>query len=503
MEGVNTMENTVYGLFKSIAAKQPDAPAVIENNRTMTFSELSDMVDMIADSFPDNTYAVGVVMRHRAEMIASILAILKTGAKYIPAEPAFPIGRIHYMMEEAKVDFVLTEMQYSSKLENFEQIYSDCSVCAAAPGSKERVYRQNADDIAYILYTSGTTGRPKGVSVTNRNICHYVRAFENEFHPKQGDVMLQYSVCSFDIFVEEVFTSLLNGTALAIPSEEDKKDIHSLMAFVDKHQVTMLSGFPYLLAEMNHLESVPQSLRLLISGGDVLRGHHVDKLLDKAEVYNTYGPSETTVCASYYRCRDGQVLEDGTYPIGHPVLGASIKILDDKGNEAAKGETGEICIFGGGVSNGYSGDHEEENKAFVKLDDGTKMYHSGDLGYILPDGNIAFLHRMDTQIMIYGKHVEVMEVESKLYQCSGIEQAIVRPFTDEEGLSYMVAYIVPKDNELKVSQVRRELSENLTAFMIPEFIVKMPEIPLNANGKPDMTKMPVVMKEGKAYESIG
>jgi acyl-coenzyme A synthetase/AMP-(fatty) acid ligase len=114
--------------------------------------------------------------------------------------------------------------------------------------------------------------------------------------------------------------------------------------------------------------------------------------------------------------------------------------------------------------------------------------------YILPDGNIAFLYRKDSQVMIYGKRVEVMEVESRLYQCSGVEQAIVRAFTDEEGLSYMIAYIVPGKAELKVSEVKRELSENLTEFMIPEFIVKMPHIPLNTNGKPDMDKMPVVMK---------
>lgn len=496
------MINTVYGLFEEIVKKQSEAVAIIENKRAMTFQELSEMVDMIADSFPDGTKAVGIVMRHRAEMIASILAVLKTGAMYVPAEPIFPTGRIHYMMDEAKVDFVLTEMQFTSKLEDYEQICSDCSICQAAPGSETRVYRQDENDLAYILYTSGTTGRPKGVSVTNRNVCHYVRAFENEFHPKPGDVMLQYSVCSFDIFVEEVFTSLLNGAAIAIPSDDDKKDIKSLMAFVERHGVTMLSGFPYLLAEMNHLDSIPRSLRLLISGGDVLRGHHVDNLIDKAEVYNTYGPSETTVCASYYRCRDGKPLDDGTYPIGKAVLGAEIKILDNEGNEVPKGETGEVCIFGGGVSNGYIGDHDEENKAFVKLPDGGRMYRSGDLGYILPDGNIAFLHRKDTQIMIYGKRVEIMEVESKLYQCSGVEQAIVRPFTDEEGLSYMIAYIVPKKNDLKVSQVRRELAENLMPFMIPEFIVKMPQIPLNSNGKPDMTRMPVVMKEGKTYEAI-
>ncbi|MBR1627927.1 MAG: amino acid adenylation domain-containing protein [Lachnospiraceae bacterium] len=487
------MKNTVYELFDDIVQRQPEAVAIIENNRTLTFRELSRLVDQIAEGFPDRTHSVGIVMSHRAEMIAAILAVLKTGARYVPAEPTFPVGRIHYMMEEAKVDFVLTEIEFSSALEGFEKCYADCAICAAAPGGRDRRYSQRPEDLAYILYTSGTTGRPKGVSVTNRNICHYVRAFEHEFHPKQGDIMLQYSVCSFDIFVEEVFTSLLNGAALAIPSEEDKEDIHSLMEFVARHRVTMLSGFPYLLAEMNHLPSIPSTLRLLISGGDVLRGHQVNHLLDKAEVYNTYGPSETTVCASYYRCREGQVLEDGTYPIGKAVMGTSIKILDPEGNEVFPGETGEICIYGGGVSKGYAGDHSEENKAFETQADGTVMYRSGDLGYFLPDGNIAFLHRKDTQIMIYGKRVEVMEVESRLYQCSGVEQAIVRPFTDEEGLSYMTAYIVAEE-ELKVSKLREELAENLTDFMIPEYIIKMPHIPLNENGKPDMARMPVVLK---------
>lgn len=347
-----------------------------------------------------------------------------------------------------------------------------------------------------MLYTSGTTGRPKGVCVTNRNVCHYVQAFVNEFHPGPGDIMLQYSVCSFDIFVEEVFTSLLNGTALAIPADEDKSDIQALMAFVERHHVTMLSSFPYLLAEMNHLPSIPSSLRLLISGGDVLRGVYVDQLLNKAEVYNTYGPSETTVCASYYRCNGGTVLEDVTYPIGHPVLGAQIRILDPEGNEVPKVQTGEICIYGGGVSMGYIGDHAEENKAFETQPDGSVLYRSGDLGYLLPDDNIAFLHRKDDQIMIYGKRVEVAEVESRLYQCKDVQQAVVWAFTDEEWLSYMTAYVVPSDKKLKVSDVKKELSENLTTFMIPEFFVEMKQIPLNVNGKPDVAQLPVVMKAG-------
>jgi len=136
------------------------------------------------------------------------------------------------------------------------------------------------------------------------------------------------------------------------------------MSFVERHGVTMLSGFPYLLSEMNRLPDIPASLRLLISGGDVLRAHHVNKLVERAEVYNTYGPSEATVCASYFRCRDGAPLDDGTYPIGRPVLGTEIRILDEAGREVPMGETGEICILGGGVSLGYAGQRDEELRAW-------------------------------------------------------------------------------------------------------------------------------------------
>lgn len=488
--------DTIYSLFQEVVKEHGREPAVIENSRTMTFDELSNMVDMIACSFPKEIHSIGIVMRHRAEMIASILAILKCGARYVPAEPDFPTGRIHDMMEEAAVDFVLTEQPFTDKLDGFPIRYTDCEICGVETPSWKRNALSDPKRPAYVLYTSGTTGRPKGVCVTNRNVCHYVRAFADEFHPGPGDIMLQYSVCSFDIFVEEVFASLLNGAALAIPADEDKTDIHALMNFVESRHVTMLSGFPYLLAEMNHLPEIPPSLRLLISGGDVLRGVYVDHLLDKAEVYNTYGPSETTVCASYYRCNDGMVLEDGTYPIGHPVLGSQIKILDQSGNEVPRGQTGEICIYGNGVSLGYIGDHAEENKVFENQPDGSVMYRSGDLGYILPDGNIAFLHRKDDQIMIYGKRVEVAEVESRLYQCQDVQQAVVRAFTDEDGLSYMTAYVVPADDKLKISKVRKELADHLTAFMIPEFFVKMKQIPLNVNGKPDVSRLPVVMKAG-------
>ncbi|MCD8199411.1 MAG: amino acid adenylation domain-containing protein [Coriobacteriaceae bacterium] len=486
--------DTLYSLFLQVVEKYPDKPAIIEEDRTLTFEDLSRMVDGLAATFPEDVRTVGIVMRHRAEMIASIFAVLKCDARYVPAEPSFPTGRIHDMMTDAQVDFILTEPDLVEKLQGFDLRFADDELKTSDANAPQGMREVDPDDPAYVLYTSGTTGRPKGVCVRNRNVCNYVRAFSHEFGPQPGDVMLQYSVCSFDIFVEEVFASLLNGAGLAIPPDAYREDMPSLMDFVEDNAVTMISGFPYLLADINQLPSIPSTLRLLISGGDVLRGHYVDNLLDQATVYNTYGPSETTVCAAYYNCNQGHVLEDGTYPIGKPILGVEVCIRDEEGNEVETGETGVICISGAGVSMGYIGDHEEENKAFVPLPDGGCEYRSGDLGYWLPDGNIAFLHREDNQIMIYGKRVEIAEVESRLSQCEDVQKAVVRAMTDSDGLSYMIAYYVPTEPGADVAHIKDELSENLTSFMIPEFFVEMERIPVNPNGKPDVEQLPLVEK---------
>ena len=322
--------------------------------------------------------------------------------------------------------------------------------------------------------------------------------FQNEFHPDESDIMLQYSACSFDIFTEEVFATLLSGAVLAIPSAETKKDIRTLMQFVENNGVTEISGFPYLLLEMNSLPRIPKSLRLLISGGDVIRASYITNLTKQIKIYNTYGPSETTVCVSYYRCDNVEPLADGTYPVGKPILGTQIEILDENMLPVQAGEMGEICIMGGGVSAGYIGERKKENEAFVTRHDGTVVYRSGDLGYFLPDGNIAFLHRMDSQVMIRGKRVEPIEVESVLCKCPEIEKAVVKPYIDEHNLSYMAAYIVLKQPDASLSTLKKEMARFLPNYMIPEFFVRMADLPLNANGKVDAKALPVIMKEGYA-----
>lgn len=486
---------TVYNCFKKQIEERPEALAVFDEHRCLTFAELDALSDTIAATFPVAPRHVGIVMNHSVEMIASMFAVLKVGAAYVPVEPAFPEERIRFIMDECGVDFIVTEQEYAGKLgKNHPLLFirQGMPIDGQTAGLPSVA---SPEDAAYILYTSGSTGKPKGVIVENRNVCHYVRAFRNEFHPAPGDIMLQYSVCSFDIFVEEVFASLLSGAALAILPASVKSDIHRLMHFVDKHKVTIISGFPYLLLEMNKLERIPSSLRLLISGGDVLREGYVDRLLRQADVYNTYGPSETTVCASYFRCNGTQPMPDGTYPIGKAVKGVRIEIRDGQMRPVPVGKPGEICISGDGVSRGYV--NRRENEAFVTLEDGQRMYCSGDLGIMQPDGNLIFLHRKDTQVMILGRRVEPAEVQNILCECPEVEKGVVCAHTDDRHLSYLTAYIVPKDRQtFSVSSVRKTMEKFLPSYMIPDFFVEMDAMPVTPNGKINNTALPVVLKSG-------
>ncbi|MDE6287526.1 MAG: amino acid adenylation domain-containing protein [Muribaculaceae bacterium] len=474
-------KRTIYSCFKEIADKYPDKPAIIEDDRTISFSELDKMVDAIAAKFYERQpQSVGIVMHHGAEQIAAMLAVLKSGAFYVPAEPSLPQERIDYMMQTARVDFIIND-NYCKHLKPCEMTVTD---------------RSEADGLAYVLYTSGTSGKPKGVSVENHSVVNYCEAFEAEFKTGPGDVMLQYSVCSFDIFVEEVFTTLLNGAALCIPSHASHNgSLAGLLKFAERHGVTIIDGFPYLLAEMNKLDYIPKSIKLIISGGDVIRASYITRLKDLGiKIYNTYGPSETTVCSNYFRVANAVPLDDGTFPIGKAIKGVEVKILDKDLKEVPKGTVGEICIFGEGVSRGYINNAPEQAN-FVTLDDGTRMYRSGDLGYELPDGNIAFLNRRDNQVMILGKRVEPEEVENVLNTCPQVERGVVRAFLDENGLHYLTAYIIPKEGAT-LKEIRKYLSERLTNFMVPEFFVKVKEIPLTRRGKVDVEALPVVMKEG-------
>lgn len=476
-------KETIYSVFKEQAIKTPNDIAICEDERIVTFAELDSLVDRILSKFYNKHYPlIGIVMDHGIKQIAAMLAVLKSGAGYVPAEPSLPKQRIQYMMTNAGVELII-----------------DNEFCKVLPTTKSDFEDQSTSNgTAYVLYTSGTTGRPKGIMIENHSVVNYARAFENEMKIGKGDVMLQHSICSFDIFVEEVFATLLNGVTLAIPSKEiHDGPLQELMEFCKRHNVTILDAFPYLIADINSQpELLPKKINLIISGGDVIRATYISNLRNKdIRIYNTYGPSETTVCSNYYRIDNSEPLADGTFPIGKQIKGVNVKIFDENLNEVPDGVIGEICIFGEGVGRGYVGNPPESSN-FVSNKNGLRFYRSGDLAYKQHDGNFVFLHRKDTQVMILGRRVEPEEVENVLNEYEGINRGIVKAFKDKGGLHYLVSYIVPNES-FTLHGMKEWLKSKLSDFMIPEFFVALKNIPLTERGKVDMGALPVVLKEGE------
>ncbi len=484
------MENTVYSRFRHWAEIEPDAVAIIDDRRKVTYSQLDVRSAAVAEALGDlSGRRVGIVMSHGADQIAAMLGVLRSGNAYVPAEPSLPQDRIDYYMQSAGVAAIIT----SQWMRNLKP--------AKGPYPEDKSTPQG---LAYILFTSGTSGKPKGVMIENHSVVNYAHAFKTEMGTIPDDVMLQLSVCSFDIFVEEVFATLLNGAALAIPpAKVVAGDVKGLMEYCDRVGVTEISGFPYLLAEMNRLPKLPSKLRLLISGGDVLRASYITNLIhplinssthQPIRIYNTYGPSEACVCATYARVDNIEPLADGTYPIGHPIAGVEVLLLDKDLNPVAPGSKGEIVILGDGVGRGYLG-NPPESRNYTTLPDGRRAYRSGDLGYLLPDGEFGFLHRIDDQVMIFGKRVEPAEVENVLNSAPGVERGVVRSFLDPHGLAYLVAYFVPKGSAASLKKLKKWLASKLSDFMVPEIFVAMKSIPLTRRGKVDNTALPKVLKD--------
>lgn len=493
------MGSTIYSRFKELAAEGPDRPAIIDERSCVNYSGLDKMIDTLISRFPSFIPArVGIVMDHSVEMVASMLAVVKSGAAFVPVEPDFPPERMTKFLTECGVDFVITQEKYSSRLKDFT-LFIVGSEINVDPTLHPLPDRCRADRPAYIMYSSSMSGYPIGVMVGNRQVVAMAERFGTMFNISRDDVLLQYSACIVNIFIEEIFGTLLNGAVLAIPSSSTRNDPEALLKFADEQYVSIISGFPYLLQELNHFETLPVTLRMLISGGDQLSPLSIGHLLEQLTVYNTYGPVEATCLSTCYCCNNGYTLPSGHYPIGRPLPGVDIMLLDDDLNPVAEGEEGEICIAGDGVADSFTGDHRSEQlSAITVLADGTRVARTGDIGMRLPDGNYRYLRRKESEVNILGKRVVTGEVERALLATGEVEECAVVHYQDEKGSAYLVGYVVPSTRSFSLSWVKNRLAQYLPAYMIPEFFVLLRQLPVTESGKVNTLALPVVLKDSPA-----
>jgi iturin family lipopeptide synthetase B len=506
---------TFHELFQQQTEKIPDKTAVIGRGgdspkHTLTYKELNEQSNRLAYVLKEkgvtaDTIAALMVDRS-VDMVIGILGILKAGGAYLPIDPEYPQDRIDYMLKDsgAKILIKKSEIRISKSetnsndrnilnvpiVLNFDHLNFDI-----VSNFEFRASNLSSSELAYIIYTSGSTGKPKGVMVEYGNLMAYLNAFERQFNLTPGDIVIQQASFAFDAFVEELYPILMKGGILAVPAGDEVKDIRRLSAFIVRHGVTMITASPLMLDQLNRLDLNHFRIRIYISGGDVLKGHYIDRLLKTGEVYNTYGPTEATVCAAYHRCRAGDA---DNVPIGKPIANYRVYILDKNERLLPIGLPGELCISGPGVSRGYLNQPELTAEKFVtfyrsyrsyKTYIPGRLYKSGDLARWLPDGSVDFLGRIDSQVKVRGYRIEPGEIEKRLKQQKGIKEAVVIRRQDKEGDQYLCAYITA-EKKINKAALREMLGQHFPDYMIPSYFEQLEKIPLTPNGKVDKKALP-------------
>ncbi|MBT2259205.1 non-ribosomal peptide synthetase [Priestia megaterium] len=486
---------TVDQFFEEQVEKYPDNIALVCEDRTLTYKELNEKANQLAHLLRQKgvkpEQLVGLVVERSEDLIIGMLAVIKAGGAYLPVDPAYPLERIHYMFEQGNVNLLLTHSHLNIELPfPCEKLYlDDRSLYTNYTNNLDKLHSVN--NLMYTLYTSGSTGLPKGVAVEHRNVAGYVHSFKDEFNITENDVMLQQSTVSFDISVEEIFPMLLTGGSLVIARKEEVADVEKLTKVMRKNNVTMISGFPLLLNELNKYPIV-DSLHTMISGGDVLRKEYVTNLINKVKVYNTYGPSETTCCISYHQFT-GE-LTTNSIPTGKPIANYKVYILDKNRQPVPVGVPGEVCIAGVGVTREYLKRPDLTKERYVNspFNPEEKMFICGDLARWLPDGSIEFLGRIDNQIKICGRRTEPGEVEEQLLTHPAIEEVCVIARENKIKNKYLTAYIVTNE-KVSVSELKEYLLNSLPDFMVPAYFVELDKLPLTINGKIDKKNLAVVI----------
>ncbi|MFI2238156.1 amino acid adenylation domain-containing protein [Streptomyces chrestomyceticus] len=474
--GTGAADRTVPAVFAEVAARRPDAPAVVSGALTLTYGEL----DARANQYAHHLHAQGVgpgdrvavLLPRTAELVTVLLGIAKAGAVAVPVDTSYPAERVRHLLEDSAPALVVTETASREALDGFPASPAPASV---APGSG-----------LYVMYTSGSTGTPKGVLVTHGGAAALAR--DTCWGGIGTGRVLFHAPHAFDASVFELWVPLLNGGCVVVAPAVDM-DGGTLAGLVAEHAVTAVHVTAGLFRAL--AQETPEcfaGLRHVLTGGDVVPAEAVARVADAcphAEVHHLYGPTETTLCATTHTVAPGTQVPP-VLPIGRPRDGFAVFALDRFLRPVPVGVPGELYIAGEGVARGYLGRAALTAERFVACPyGGGRMYRTGDLVRWDRDGNLVFLGRADDQVKVRGFRIELAEVEAVLGQCPGVEQAAVVVREDRPGDKRLVAYVVGE-----AGRVREFVAERLPDYMVPSATVVLDALPLTVNGKVDRAELP-------------
>jgi len=488
----------IHQLFERQVEGMPDGPALACGSANLSYRELNSRANQLAWYLKKcgvgQEALVGVLMERSAETVVTILATLKAGGAYLPLDPSYPAELLAFMVNDARPAVVVTKGPLSDKLpQSIPQIV--CVDREADEIGKERVEDLPVEvfpaNAAYAIYTSGSSGRPKGVIVSHQNLLHSTFA-RLLYYREPVRTFLLLSSFSFDSSVAGLFWTLCQGGKLVIPEEADHQDPAYLLKICERHRVSHLLCLPGLYRLLlEQTKSHLASLKTTIVAGekcpiDVVRRHHTS--LAEVPLLNEYGPTEATVWSSVYKC--GPDVSRDNLPIGRPIANTQIYLLDSRLQPVPPGVAGELYIGGGGVTLGYLNHPELAAERFIpdpfSGEQGARLYRTGDLARYLATGDLEFLGRRDFQVKLRGYRIELTEIESTLAEHPSVQQAAVLMREDAQRNSQLIAYIVRKPAmEVTANELREYLKNRLPEYMLPVGFSSLDSLPLTPAGKLD------------------
>jgi amino acid adenylation domain-containing protein len=491
----------IHHLFEEQVLLTPDSIAVVFENKKLSYSELNEKANRLAHYLVRQGAREGTIIAmclHRSiDMVVALLAISKSGATYLPLDPIYPKARLGLILDDAKPRILVSESSMSGNLPETDTmtILLDRNEEYSSESS-ENPGQGNSTNIAYILYTSGSTGKPKGVQIKHHSVINLVCSMGKSLKVTSKDILLGATTISFDIAEMEIYLPLFNGAKLVIASEDTAMNVELLKNKIDETGATLFQATPvtYRMLLLSGWKG-KQDMKL-VCGGEAFSKELARDLLPRCkEVWNGYGPTETTIYSVVRKINPEDCIGEGYVPIGRPIDNTRLFVLNSKLEPVPVGIAGELYIGGEGVSTGYLNLKEMTDERFIpdpfSGNPESRIYKTGDLVHYFPDGNLLYLNRVDSQVKIRGFRIETGEIESAISKFDGIRGNAVIAWVDEQGEKILVAYYVTdKISDINESGLRKYLKEKLPEYMVPSAMVRMENLPLTANNKIDRKALP-------------
>lgn len=510
-------------LIQRHAERTPDATAVVLEERDLSYRALNDRANRLARWLHQRGVGperrVGICMERSLDMVVTLLGIMKAGGAYVPIDPSYPPARRQALAVDGGLDFLLTQGTVIADAETFPvPILSLDRLDQELPAlSGENLdLPMSPDQAAYVIYTSGSTGAPKGVVVSHRALSQHIAVAAAVYALGTSDRVLQFAALSFDVATEEIWTALISGAAVILQPCRLFDSMPAFLTFLDRRRVTV-AGVPasYWHQWVGELEqsgcSMPSTLRLLIVGNEPAASSDLDRWRRQVgrtiRWLNAYGPTETTVTASRYESAHAtEACEPRIVPIGRPLPGRSIYVLDEDFEPVPFAVPGEVYIGGDHLARGYLDDPARTADLFLPDPfggrPGARLYRTGDRASVRSDGTIDFLGRLDDQITLRGFRIEPGEIEGVLCRHPDVQTALVLAREDAEGRTRLVAYVVVRATaQFDASVFRRWLASSLPDHMIPSLIMSLSDMPRTAGGKVDRGALPAPDWSGASRQS--